>query len=80
MTVHSWNSSASGKQLSREPFLPDTAPFIGDLLVNNMEQHCLLNLNDDLMIFAPTFLCQLHKPPLAPRKLAANGTEGNDRK
>lgn len=32
------------------------------------------------MIFAPTFLCQPHKPPLAPRKLAANGIEGNDRK
>lgn len=35
VTVHSWNSSVSGKQLSREPFLPDTGPFIGDLLVNN---------------------------------------------
>lgn len=66
VTVHSRNSSASGKQLSREQFLPDTAPFIGDLLVNTTEQHCLLNLSDDLMIFAPTFLCQPHKPPLAP--------------
>lgn len=37
VTVHSWNSSVAGKQLSREPFLPDAAPFIGDLLVNNTE-------------------------------------------
>lgn len=70
----------SGKQLSREPFLPDTASFIGDLLVNNTEQHCLLYLSDDLMIFTPTFLCQPHKPPLVPRKLAAKVTEGCGRK
>ena len=59
VTVHSWNSSLSGKQLSRESFLPDTASFTGDLLVNSTEQHCLLNLNDDPMIFTPNLYINL---------------------
>ena len=59
VTVHSWNSSLSGKQLSRESFLPDTASFTGDLLVNSTEQHCLLNLNDDPMIFTPNLYIHL---------------------
>lgn len=56
----------SHKQLTFDSSGPDTAPFTGDLLINNTEQHCLLTLSKDLMIFAPIFYVHLISFPQQP--------------